>query len=255
MHFLKSHYLLGLLVDVIVIYIPVCWCFQGDQAIDIEEFTHADPSLKGVGILDHCLRRRCWAICIDIHVGWNWIILMHVSWKYKCTNTLCSLLFINHLRLHQQIFEWERYIYSKFWFMETTHLVVKWIKNPKFLKVKFPKKLIKYCSLCVYFVLDKLDNVFCRCAMLRLIKLLYLRLSFFSFQQQNQNTYLYNVNTFLFFWIKRRMKNYFKSVYLVIALLWIDFVHFKSVMEHVKVNQKYVDNVAIGHIIFHEKHI
>lgn len=133
--------------------------------------------------------------------------------------------------------------------------IVKWNKNPKFLKVKFPKKLIKYCSLCVYFVFDKLDNVFCRCAMLRLIKLLYLRLSFFSFQQQNQNTYLYNVKTFLFFLIKRRMKSYFKSVYLVIALSWIDFVHFKYVMEYVKVNQKYVDNVAIGHIIFHEKHI
>lgn len=51
------------------------------------------------------------------------------------------------------------------------------------------------------------------------------------------------------------VNHYFKSVYLVIALSWIYFVHFKSVMEHVKVNQKYVDNVAIGHIIFHEKHI
>lgn len=51
------------------------------------------------------------------------------------------------------------------------------------------------------------------------------------------------------------MKSYFKSVYLVIALSWIDFVHFKYVMEYVKVNKKYVDNVAIGHIIFHEKHI
>lgn len=123
---------------------------------------------------------------------------MHVSWKYKCTNTLSSLLFIYHLRLHQQIFEWERYIYSKVCSMETTNLVVKWNKNPKLLKVKFPKKLIKYCSFCVYFVLDKLDNVFCRCAMFRLIKLLYLRLSIFGFQQQNQNTYLNYVKTFIF---------------------------------------------------------
>lgn len=204
LHFLKSHYLLGLNVDVIVIYIPVCWCFVGDQAIDIEEFTHADSSLKGVGILDHCLRRRCWAICIDIHVGWNWIILMHVSWKYKWTNTLYSLLFIYPLRLHQQIFEWERYIYYKFWFMETTHLVVKCNKNSKFLKVKFPKKLTKYCSLCVYFVLDKLENVFCRCVMSSLIKLLYLRLSFFDFNNKIKILILIMLKL-LFFWIKRRM--------------------------------------------------
>ncbi|XP_052721065.1 uncharacterized protein LOC128192442 [Crassostrea angulata] len=40
---------------------------NGDQAINIEEFTHVTPSLGDVGILDHCQRRRCWAVCI--HIG------------------------------------------------------------------------------------------------------------------------------------------------------------------------------------------
>lgn len=148
---MKSRYLLGLHVDVIVIYISVCWCFLGDQAIDIEEFTHADTSLKGVRILDHCLRRRCWAICIDIHVGWNWIILMHVSWNINVRTVFihCYLFIIcgytNRFLNESDI----PGIYSKFCLMETTHLVVKWNKNPKFLTVKFPKKLIKCCSLCV----------------------------------------------------------------------------------------------------------
>lgn len=74
----------------------LCWFVPDDQVIDIEEFTHVDPSLGGVGIVDHCLRRRCWVVCIDIHIGWNWNILMHVSWKYNCTKTFySSFLFIN----------------------------------------------------------------------------------------------------------------------------------------------------------------
>lgn len=46
LQYLKSRYLLSL--DSIVVYILVCWFVLGDQAIDIEEFTHADPSLGGV---------------------------------------------------------------------------------------------------------------------------------------------------------------------------------------------------------------
>lgn len=48
LQYLKSRYLLSL--DSIVVYILVCWFVLGDQAIDIEEFTHADPSRGGGGV-------------------------------------------------------------------------------------------------------------------------------------------------------------------------------------------------------------